>query len=412
MDRGGVPGDPRVHVIGVEPGAAALPRAAVEAARGCRLLAGARRHLELVPGFAGETVALEGGVGDVVERIAADPGMTAALLASGDPGFFGIGALVLRRLPREAVRLWPAVSSMQLAFARAREPWSGARFASLHARPLETLAPLLGSPRIGLFTDPENHPGRIARFVLDAGWDDYEMVVAEDLGLPSERLRRGPPGAFLDWKGSDLNVVLLLRTGPDPRPLGPGLPDDAFLHKGGMLTKREVRASALGLLGLPREGVLWDVGAGSGSVSVEACLLAPGLRAFAVERDPAAVRCIRENRRRFRVAGLVPVHGEAPDALAALPDPHAVFVGGTGGCTTGILTACWARLRPGGSMVVAATLLETLAEVRAWAGPQGLDAAVSALAAWRSRPLAGRTRLAPTNPVFLVRMTKDRGKLR
>ncbi len=401
--------NPRVHVIGVEPGASALPRDAEEAARRCRLLAGAPRHLELVPGFAGETVPLGGRVTEVVDRIAADPGMTAALLASGDPGFFGIGALVLRRLPREAVRLWPAVSSMQLAFARAREPWSGARFASLHARPLEALAPLLGSPRIGLFTDSRNHPGRIARFVLDAGWDDYEMVVAEDLGLPSERLQRGPPDGFLDWKGSALNVVLLFRTGSDPRPLGPGLPDGAFLHKGGMLTKREVRATALGLLALPREGVLWDVGAGSGSVSVEACLLAPGLRAFAVERDAASVHIIRENRRRLRVAGLTPVHGEAPAALDALPDPHAVFVGGTGGRTAEILDACWDRLRPRGSMVVAAALLETLGEVRAWTDSKGLGPEVTALSAWRSRPLAGRTRFAPTNPVFLVHVTKGRG---
>ncbi len=399
--------NPRVHVIGVEPGAAALPPDALEAARRCRLLAGAPRHLELVPGFAGETIPLKGRVAEVVERIASDPHVTAALLASGDPGFFGLGAVVLRHLPREAVRLWPAVSSMQLAFARACEPWSGARFASLHARPLETLAPLLGSARIGLFTDGRNHPGRIARFVLEAGWDDYEMVVAEDLGLPSERLRRGPAARFVDWQGSDLNVVLLLRSGPDPRPLGPGLPDGAFLHRGGMLTKREVRATVLGLLALPREGVLWDVGAGSGSVSAEACLLAPGLRAFAVERDAASVRLIRENRRRLRAAGLVLVHGEAPDALDPLPDPHAVFVGGTGGRTTGILDTCWDRLRPGGSLVVAAALLETLAEVRAWAGSRGVGAGVTVLSAWRSSPLAGRTRLAPTNPVFLVHATKE-----
>ncbi len=397
---------PRVQVIGVEPGARTLLPEALEAVHGCGLLAGARRHLALVPGFAGEIVALEGNTTRVVERIAADPGLRAALLASGDPGFFGIAALVLRRVPRDQVRIRPAVSSMQLAFARAGETWSDARFASLHGRPIENLAAVLGAPRVGLFTDPGNHPGRIARFLLDAGWGSYEMVVAEDLGLPGERLRRGPPDAFVAWEGSDLNVVLLLRQGPDPRPLGPGLPDEGFSHERGLITKREVRAVALGLLGLPRGGVLWDVGAGSGSVSVEACLLSPGLRAYAVERTPEGIAHIRENRRRFAAAGVVPVGGEAPGALDGLPDPDAVYVGGSGGRLERILDACWGRLRPGGSLVAAAALLETLSGLLAWARERGLEPEVIQVAAARSRAVAGRTRLAPENPVFLVKVRK------
>ncbi len=400
---------PRVQVIGVEPGARTLLPEALEAVHGCGLLAGARRHLALVPGFAGEIVALEGNTTRVVERIATDPRLRAALLASGDPGFFGIAALVLRRVPRDQVRIRPAVSSMQLAFARAGETWSDARFASLHGRPIENLAAVLGAPRVGLFTDPGNHPGRIARFLLDAGWGSYEMVVAEDLGLPGERLRRGPPDAFVAWEGSDLNVVLLVRRGPDPRPLGPGLPDEGFSHDRGLITKREVRAVALGLLGLPREGVLWDVGAGSGSVSVEACLLSPGLRAFAVERTPEGIAHIRENRRRFAAAGVVPVEGEAPGALEDLPDPHAVYVGGSGGRLAGILDACWGRLRPGGSLVAASALLETLSGLLAWARERGLGPEVIQVAAARSRAVAGRTRLAPENPVFLVKVGKGRG---
>ena len=399
----------RVHVIGVEPGARALSSEALEAVRGCGLLAGARRHLALVPGFPGETVALEGSISRVVDRIAAEPGLRAALLASGDPGFFGIAALVLRRIPRDQVRIRPAVSSMQLAFARAGETWSDARFASLHGRPLENLAAVLGAPRVGLFTDPENHPGRIARFLLDSGWGSYEMVVAEDLGLAGERVRRGPPDAFLGWEGSALNVVLLVRRGPDPRPLGPGLPDEGFSHDRGLITKREVRAVALGLLGLPREGVLWDVGAGSGSVSVEACLLAPGLRAYAVERTAGGIAHIRENRRRFRAAGVIPVEGEAPGALSGLPDPHAVYVGGSGGRLGAVLDACWERLRPGGSLVSASVLLESLGETLAWARARGLGPEVTQVGAGRSRTVAGRTRLAPENPVYLVRVGKRLG---
>ncbi len=399
----------RVHVIGVPPGAEGLPADVRAAVAGCSLVAGARRHLALVSGFAGELVALEGRTAEVVDRVAAAPDLAAALLASGDPGFFGLAALVLRRIPRERVRVWPAVSSMQLAFARAGEPWSHARFASLHGRPLENLAPVLGAERIGLFTDPRNDPAAIARFCVDAGWDDYEMVVAEDLGTASERISRAPVTAVREWSGSDLNVVLLVRPGPDPRPAGPGLPDHGFSHDRGLITKREVRAVAQGLLSLPRRGVLWDVGAGSGSVAVEACLGRPGLRAYAVERTDAGLAHIRENRRRFRVAGLVPVAGEAPAVLTGLPDPDAVYVGGTGGRVHPVLDACWTRLRPGGSLVVAAVLVDTLADAMAWARGRGLTPELTEIAAARSRPVAGRTRMEPLNPVTLVRFGRPEG---
>jgi precorrin-6Y C5,15-methyltransferase (decarboxylating) len=397
----------RIHVIGVPPGAADLPSDARTAALACRLLVGAARHLALLPDFAGEVLPVEGSVMAAVDRVASDPGLTAAFLASGDPGFFGIGATLLRKVSRDELKLWPSVSSVQCAFARAGETWSEARFASLHGRPLEGLAPLLGAPKIGLLTDEAQGPPTVARLLLDSGWDDYEMVVAEDLGLPSERITRGTPAAIASWTGSALNVVLLLRSGPDPRPLGPGLPEAAFSHHRGLITKAEVRAAALSQLRLPREGVLWDVGAGSGSVAVEACLLAPGLRAYAVERTAEGRAHLAENRRRFRVAGLLPVPGAAPDVLADLPDPDAVFVGGSGGDIAGVLDACWRRLRPGGPLVVSAVLVETLAEALAWGRSAGVDPELTEVRAARSRLVAGRHLLDPQNPVTLIRFSKS-----
>jgi len=397
----------RVLVAGVEPGARSLPPDVAARAADADLLAGAQRHLDLVPGFRGEALAFETlRVTEVVARIAAETDKRAVILASGDPGFFGVAALVLRRIPPHQVEVRPAVSSMQLAFARAREPWSDAQFVSLHGRPLENLAPVLGSPRVGVFTDEVRSPAAVAAFLEDAGWDDYEMVVAEDLGLPTERVRRGPVGAFREWTGSALNVVLLLRKGAPPRPLGPGMPDEAFSHERGLITKREVRAVALGLLELPEAGVLWDVGAGSGSVSVEACLLRPALGAYAVEKTPEGVGHIRENRRRFRAAGVVPVAGEAPGALEGLPDPDRVFVGGSGGRLGAVLDAAWERLRPGGVLLVAAVLLETLADALAWARERSLEPDITEVRASRSRPVAGRHRMVPENPVSLVRVGK------
>lgn len=398
---------PRVHVIGVPPGAAALPPDARAAALGCRLLVGAARHLGLVPGFTGEVLPVEGRVMAAVDRVASTPELSAAFLASGDPGFFGIGATLLRRLPRDDVRLWPAVTSLQLAFARAGESWGEARFASVHGRPLEALAPLLGAPRIGVLTDEAQGPPAVARLLLDSGWDDYEMVVAENLGLPAERVTRGTPAEITSWRGSALNVVLLLRSASDPRPLGPGLPEDAFSHARGLITKAEVRAAALAQLRLPRGGVLWDVGAGSGSVAVEACLLAPGLRAYAVEKTAEGQAHLAANRRRFRAAGLVPVAGAAPEALVGLPAPDAVFVGGSGGALGEVLDASWAALRAPGSLVVAAVLVETLAETLSWGRSAGLDPELTEIRAARSRVVAGRHLLEPQNAVTLIRFSKS-----
>jgi precorrin-6Y C5,15-methyltransferase (decarboxylating) len=400
--------EPRVHVLGITPGVQVLPSAVREAILGSELLAGSERHLALIPEFSGEVVHLSAGVGALARRLAGEERLRAAILASGDPGFFGIAATLLRELPRPQVKIWPAVSSMQLAFARAGEPWSDAHFTSVHGRPLESLAHVLGTRSVGVFTDAENSPARIAEFLAEAGWDDLEMIVAEDLGQPTERLTRGPVGQFLGWQGSDLNVVLLLRPDPDPQPLGPGLPEDAFSHSRGLITKAEVRAIALGLLHLPRSGVLWDVGAGSGSVAVEACLAAPGLRVYAVERTEAGIDHIRENRRRFRVAGLIPVHGQAPAALTGLPDPAAVYVGGSGGSLGTILDACRARLGAGGILLVAAVLVDTLCEATAWGRRANLEPELTQISCARSRRLGDRLRLEPENPVTLVRFVMPR----
>jgi len=400
---------PRIHVIGVAPGCRQLDEQARELLAGAGLVVSAARHLPLVEGagFTGEVMEVEWRVGEAVARVVADPSLHAVFLASGDPGFFGVAVLLQRKLPPEQVAVLPAVSSMQLAFARAGVSWSDARFASLHGRKIETLAPVLGAPKVGLFTDPTNTPATIAQFLVDAGWDDLEMVVCAELGLEGEKVERGPVRQFTDWAGSALNVVILLRTGDDLRPLGPGLADDRFAHPRGRITKAAVRATALGLLELPRAGVLWDVGAGSGSVSIEATLLCPALRVYAVERDEEAVGHVRENRKRFRAAGLTVVPGAAPAALAGLPDPDRVFIGGSGGALHDILDPIFQRLSPGGVVVVSTVLAETFAAALEWGRraarePEWLEIGVS-----RSRPTGAGTRRVAENPVTLIKFRKE-----
>lgn len=401
--------EPRICVIGVEPGAKALSDAARARAARASLAVTAARHRPLLGEFPGEILLVEYKVAEAVERVASDPSLNAVFLASGDPGFFGIAALVAKKLGPGEVEVLPAVSSLQLAFARLGEPWSDARFASLHGRGLQGLCEVLGAPRVGLLTDGEHGPAAVAAFLEEAGWGDLDMAVCEDLGLETEKIRRGPVGDFLAWRGSSLNVVALLRNGPDPRPLGPGLPDEAFLHPRGRITKREARAAALSLLALPRRGVLWDVGAGSGSVGIEAALLAPALKVFAVERDEEAVGHVRENRRRLRAASLTVVPGAAPEALEALPDPDRVFIGGSGGNLAACLDLVAARLAPGGRVVVSTVLAETFCATLAWAKERGWGVEWTEIAASRSRPTGAGTRREAENPVTLLALAPPEG---
>lgn len=399
--------DARIHIVGIAPGASALDSESLKTVSSCDVLILAERHLSLAPDFAGRIVLIGGNVAKVVERAVADKDVKTAFLASGDPGFFGLAKMILDAAPRSEVKIHPAVSSMQLAFARIKETWNDARFISLHGRPLESLASVLGAPKIGVFTDSHNSPSRISQFLIESGWDDLEMAAAENLGLPSEKILIGAPSDFVSWDGSPLNIVLLFRRGGggvDFR--GPGIADSAFSCKDKMITKSEVRSVALGLLKPRPEEVLWDVGAGSASMAIEASLLAPGLRAYALEKDEESFFNMRENKRRLRAAGVVCLHGAAPQALDGLPRPDSVFIGGTGGDTAAIIDQCWTALKPGGTIVASCVLIETLCDYMAWVKEKNIEPEIVQAAFSRSSRIGDRRMLKPGNSVMLFKILK------
>ncbi len=362
------------------------------------MVAGGARHLaaaELPPGA--RQVVL-GDVRAAAAELAAHPG-EAVLLASGDPGLFGPV-----RLLREAgvePEVLPAVSSVALAFARAGLPWDDAVVASAHGRDLRrALNACRAHPLVGVLTGPGAGPAEIAAGL--AGWR-RRLFVAEDLGTDRERCGwLGPAGA--DRTFSPLSVVLSVDPDRAPAaepgwvagreaPAGWALPEDAFAHRDGMVTKYEVRALALARLG-PRLGdLVWDVGAGSGSVGIECGRL--GAAVVAVEPGP------REHLRANAAAHGVDVRvvaGRAPEALGALPDPDAVFVGGGGADVARIVEACVARGPR--VVVVALAALDRVAPVQAALAPYAVDGVQ--LSSARLRPLAGATALAATNPVLLL----------
>ncbi len=331
--------------------------------------------------------------------------------ATGDPLFFGIGAALAELLPPEALRILPGVSSLQEACARARLPWHDVRCVSLHGRedftPLAHAA-LSGAP-ICLLTDAERRPDAAARFLLDRGVDWYAVRVFENMGNDNESARRCTLAQTADFSFGPACTALFIPEAPPRRPRL-GLPDAALAREGGLLTKGPVRAAALAALRIQPEYTVWDIGAGSGAVGLEASALAHRGAVFAVEQTPARALCIEENRRRFGAANLEVIPGIAPDCLAPLPDPDAVFLGGgLGGSPErgrALLETLCIRLKSGRRLVIACVLMNSLEQGRAVLNELGLDPEITCIQASESSPLAGDLRLAALNPVFLLSCTK------
>jgi precorrin-6Y C5,15-methyltransferase (decarboxylating) len=383
-----------------------------------RALAGGRRHLDFFPEWAGEKIVIDADLDTVVGRLRERyASAKTVVLASGDPLFYGIGRVLLQSFPREDLVFLPQVSSVQLAFARVKETWHDARVVSLHGRPLEALRPAVEAreAKIAVLTDGRNDPAAVAGFLCRHGAaEDYALWVCENLGGPDERVSRHAPARLGDGPFSPLNVVVLVRERALPPALAQdvpllGIPESALLHRAGprgLITRREVRLLALCYLELRPDDVVWDIGAGSGSVAIEAARLSAGLRVFAVERDGEAFRQLEANVVRLGAGRVRAVRAEAPDGLADLPDPDAVFVGGSGGRLRDILAVAARRLRPGGRIALNCITLENLA--RGWDGlrEQGLEPEATSVQLAHSRPLGRLHALEPDSLIFILRARK------
>jgi precorrin-6Y C5,15-methyltransferase (decarboxylating) len=303
---------------------------------------------------------------------------------------------------------------LQLAFARLGRPWQDASWISLHGREPEPLAAALQQrpPALAVLTDPGRGGAGAVRTILRASGLEtvYAFWLCERLGHPAERLQRLAPADPLPADLDPLHLVLLIAAAPappvDPAALPPfGLEDGVYLQhpdRPGLMTKREVRIQLLADLALPRRGVLWDIGAGVGSVGLEALRLRPGLQGWFVEQRGGGGALIAANAERLGVVPAGVVEGRAPEVLAALPDPDRVLIGGGGRGRAAVLAAVLERLRPGGVVVIPLATVEALGELRPLLEAAALVVSVSQHQAWRGAPLADGTRLAPLNPVLVL----------
>jgi precorrin-6Y C5,15-methyltransferase (decarboxylating) len=304
---------------------------------------------------------------------------------------------------------------MQLAFARVKESWEDAFLANLSGQSIERVIDKVRSAEtVGLFTSEQWPPAAVARALLDEGIDSFQAYVCENLGSPDERVTQGSLVDIAKDSFGPLNVMILVRKAraAEPGQAGSrlfGNADECFLQsrpKRGLLTPAEVRSLALAELSLRPTSVVWDVGAGSGSVGLEAARIARDGSVHAIEMDPDDHQLIRENARRFGVMNLHPVLGRAPEAWANLPDPDAIYVGGSGRDVAMLVEQAWARLKAGGRLVTACNSIENLAAVHALLRSRSGDAAYWMVNIARGIEQMDRIRFEAINPIFLIAATK------
>lgn len=404
-----------VTLIGIgDDGCAGLSARAANAVAAAQVLAGGERQLAFFPQFHGERIALKDKLGDALDRIAERAHEhNVAVLASGDPLFFGVGALLIKKIGAAHVEIVPAPSSMQLAFARAGLKWDDAAFLSLHGRARQGLLTRLRRlHKVALFTDEESSPHWIASHLMAHGQTAWTAWVCENLGGAGERVRRFTVEELAATSDvAALNVLILQRSDGQWRPP----PAISFLHeddfakrmpKKGLITKREARLLSLAMMRLRPDSVVWDVGAGSGSVAIEAALQAYEGSVFAVEVDPEGVEICRDNVRAHGVDNVRVVAGRAPEALAELPDPDAVFVGGSKGSMAEIVDVALARLAAGGRLVVNAITLENVGETYRCLRERGKEPEVVLLNVSRAEPLARYMRYEAQNPIHIFAVSK------
>jgi precorrin-6Y C5,15-methyltransferase (decarboxylating) len=411
--------DAKIYIIGVgSDGLAGVTSRAHDLLTTADLLLGSDSTLALVAELKAQRLAIGTNLQEVVSTLESNLGKKRmVVVASGDPLFYGVARYLCDRLGKERFEVIPHVSSMQLAFARVKESWEEAYLTNLATHSLESVLDRIRTAEVvGLFTSEEEDPPTIARQLLARGLNYFRAYVCENLGAPDERVTQAELADLQEMEFSPLNVMILKRkpNRPDQQRASSqfrrfGNPDDVFAQsrpKSGLITQAEVRAIALAQLDVQPASVVWDIGAGSGAVAIEAAQLAHLGMVYAIEQDVADYHLIVANAQTFGVHNLKAIHGTAPAVFEGLPAPDAIFVGGTGQEVTRLLTDAFKALRPGGRLVVNVATLEALlatyVTLKALGGP--VQALLVNLA--RGNEQLETLRFESLNPTFLLGVTK------
>ncbi|MES0490215.1 MAG: precorrin-6y C5,15-methyltransferase (decarboxylating) subunit CbiE [Leptospirales bacterium] len=386
------------------------------------VLAGGERLLGLFPEFSGEKIVIKTHLSKMADQLIqfSKEGKSVTVLASGDPLFYGVGSYLAKKTD---VEIFPSLTSLQLAAARAQLSWQNSYPISLHGKPIAGLAQKInGRSEVAILTDLINTPVAIAKYLLSFKMQEYKIFVGEDLGTTKEKtnwftiqeLANTPPENF-----SNLNILLLKAASDSSTQKssstsytygGLGIDEEEFEAREngrGLITKKEIRVLTLSALKLHSKSVVWDIGACTGSLSIEAARIAWQGEVFSIEKNDHEIENFKKNMVKFRT-DITLVHGKAPDGLENFADPDAVFIGGSGGELPSVLKIAISRLKEGGVIVVNAATLETLQAANDILINTGFKVDITLAQISRSKPILDMTRFEALNPVYIISALKQR----
>ena len=372
------------------------------------ILIGAKRHLDCFPDVAARKKTIDRNLKSTVDYIkSCRTDDVIVVLASGDPLFYGIGAYLSKSFGTERVVVLPNITSVAAAFSKIKESWHDATVISLHGRQQEEqfLSHLRTTDKLAVLTDPHFNPNFLAQQCLSSGINDMRMCVLEQLGTDNERVSWHDPADAAKLTFTEPNIVIFKRSKhrrDKTAVLRLGLSDDQYEHERGLITKAEVRAVTLSKLKLEPFHVVWDLGAGSGSVGIESTLFVSKGQIIAVEKELKRSQQIEANIKRFNANNMAVIHGILPDAIDGLPRPDRVFIGGGGKDLSVIIEKACHKLRPSGVIVVNTALLSSMISAIEVMEGVGFRTEMVQVQVNRSRKMPWSQRLEAENPVWII----------
>lgn len=402
-----------LQIIGLHPGTLKAAPEAAQSISEADVISGGKRLLDAFPEFKGGRFPFKSPVKEYARKLEEflQKGKKVALLADGDPLLFGIAGSLIPLLGNENVTISPSLSTVQVGAARLGRSWKDFEIISLHGR--DDFSPLFSAMQrnkdCAVYTDASNTPQAIAQRLVEKGVDNYSMTVLAQLATQDEKISTGRPEDFLNFECADLNIIIF---SADDKSLDApifGRADDSFTREKGLITKLPVRTAGIGLLDLREGQTVWDLGAGCGSVAIEASFVAVNSRFFAVEQKPQRVEMIKENIRKFRAWSVETICGAMPQSLTELPNPDRIFMGGGIGRDDSVIREAAKRLKPGGRIVVHAILMGSIQRSRDLFEEMGWNWQSMMIQASTSDKLAGDIRYKAHNPVTILWADKPEG---
>jgi precorrin-6Y C5,15-methyltransferase (decarboxylating) len=398
----------QIKIIGMGMSKKNLPSTYLWMITSADILVGGRRHLDLFDTYHCEKKVIDKDLSKLVSYLK-DHSKTRKIvvLASGDPLFFGIGGYLINALGPKHIEIFPNVTTVSAAFAKIKEPWQEAKVVSLHGRKAEAdlIRVLSGDDVVAVYTDREKTPTWLARFLMSNNLTDFNLCILECLGSVNERVEwySLTQAAEKSFRSPNLVILKRNRLNSDIKKVTHfGMPEEWYDHQKGLITKAEVRAVTLSKLCLKSDNILWDIGAGSGSVGIEASLFIQRGRIFAVEKDPDRVRHIKANKQRFGVCNLTVSCGMFPEEIGDLPSPDRVFVGGGGHRLTSILNTVMRDLKPEGIVVVNTVLLKSMQTAFFALKESGFKPTMIQMQVNHNVEMPQGERLEAQNPVWII----------